>query len=188
MLHNTNYLITFLTIFDSDLYFAFINIHKDPHSFHEWSSLDERHLQVCFDAQITKSIRNENQLICINTYLIGLTSIIHVLSSICNAAKKARDINEFTPNTYNSRRNQYTSPMRGRMMFKQSGKSTESFTSLNSCREKIWREVLHMHYIPQLSTLRQTSQGLILIAGSSFIRLRNTKQRTTVGSKRRYST
>lgn len=181
MLHNTNYLITFLTIFDSDLYFAFISIHKDPHNFHEWSSLDKRHLQVCFDAQITKSIRNENQLICINTYLIGLTSILHVLSSICNAAKKARDINEFTPNTYNSQRNH-------RMMIKQSGKSTESFTSLNSCREKIWREVLHMHYIPQLSTLRQTSQGLILIAGSSFIRLRNTKQRTIVGSKRRYST
>lgn len=73
----------------------------------------------------------------------------YIKSEVSNVQKKARDAKEHTTNTNNSQRNQYMSPMRDIMSFKQSGKSTESLTPLNTHWEQIWQDVQHIHNIPQ---------------------------------------
>lgn len=61
---------------------------------------------------------------------------------------KSCDIKECVPNVKGSQhpqKNNYTFPVGGKTTFKRGGKVVEIFTPLNTHREKIRREVFHLH-------------------------------------------
>lgn len=62
---------------------------------------------------------------------------------------KAHEAKECNSSAENSWRNQHISPVRDKTEFKRSGKSTESFTTLNECWEQIWKMVLYMHKVKE---------------------------------------
>lgn len=67
-----------------------------------------------------------------------------------NTKKKARDIKDYVPNaegSYQYRKSNYNFPIMGKTIFKRVGKTVESFTPLNTRREQIWHEIIHLHNI-----------------------------------------
>lgn len=77
--------------------------------------------------------------------------------------KKARDMKEHTSITnisQQSRKSQYTSPVKNRMMFKRIRIPIEKFIPMNTRQEQIWQELFHVHNIPQLSAPKAYVMGL----------------------------